>query len=170
MRQYIIGLDIGGTFTDAALLDSELGRGHIAKCLTTPDDPSRGAIQAIDMLLDAAGIDFSKVGSVSHATTLVSNALVERKGAPTGLLTTEGFRDTLHLKRELRYDSYDLNAEFPEPLVPRELTTEVPERVLADGNDLGGDRPKGCRGQHSAPRRFGNKKPGGLLPTFLSKR
>jgi N-methylhydantoinase A/oxoprolinase/acetone carboxylase beta subunit len=133
MSGYRLGFDIGGTFTDAALLDLSRGVCHVAKVLTTPDDPARGAMEAMTRLLEMTGVGGAELDAVIHATTLVANAIIERKGARTGLLTTRGFRDTLHVRREIRYDSYNLNPDWPEPLVPRQLIREVGERILADG-------------------------------------
>ena len=125
-----IGVDIGGTFTDLVLLQE--GRvTAVAKTLTTPDDPSRAVADAVERILPAAG--GADVVEVVHGTTLVPNALIERKGAVTALLTTRGFRDALAIRREHRYDLYDIFLELPEPLVPRRRRWEVNERVLADG-------------------------------------
>jgi len=125
-----IAVDIGGTFTDLVLEDG--GRVvHTEKVLTTPDDPSRGVIEGITPLLgDRSPQD---VVEVIHGTTLVSNSLIERKGAITALVTTAGFRDVLSMGREQRFDLYDLFLDMPEPLVPRRRRWGVKERVLADG-------------------------------------
>jgi N-methylhydantoinase A len=125
-----IGVDIGGTFTDLVLLSD--GRVQKwAKVLTTPQDPSLGVEHGIYQLLaDHRPADITEV---VHGTTLVPNALIERKGATTALVTTRGFRDVLGIGREHRYDLYDLFLEMPEPLVPRRLRWEIRERVLADG-------------------------------------
>jgi N-methylhydantoinase A len=123
-------VDIGGTFTDLVLVQDGRVRA-VAKTLTTPNDPSIGVAQGVSRLLAEAGPN--EVVEVVHGTTLVSNALIERKGARTCLLTTEGFRDSLAVRREHRYDLYDLFLELPVPLVPRRLRWEVAERVLADG-------------------------------------
>jgi N-methylhydantoinase A len=130
LRQLRVAVDIGGTFTDLVLLD-ENRVVATGKVLTTPDDPSRGVAEGVEELLD--GHDAEAVVEVVHGTTLVSNALIERKGAVTGLITTEGFRDVLASGREQRYDLYDLFLELPEPLVPRRRRWGVRERVLADG-------------------------------------
>ncbi|MGH2949393.1 MAG: hydantoinase/oxoprolinase N-terminal domain-containing protein, partial [Solirubrobacteraceae bacterium] len=125
-----VGVDIGGTFTDLVLLED--GRATAtAKTPTTPDDPSTGVEEGVRRLLaDRAG---DRVGDLVHGTTLVSNALIERKGVPTGLITTRGFRDVLQIGREQRYDLYDLHLEMPRPLAPRRHRWEVTERILADG-------------------------------------
>ena len=135
-KHYRLGCDIGGTFTDFVLLDDATGRIYVHKCLTTPKDPSDAVVQGIEEL--AARLpDLSRnLDEVIHGTTLVINAIIERKGARTGLITTEGFRDILELGREIRYAPYDVFAEFPRPLVPRHLRLEVPERVRSDGTVL----------------------------------
>ncbi|HSR22739.1 MAG TPA: hydantoinase/oxoprolinase family protein, partial [Candidatus Eisenbacteria bacterium] len=125
-----IGVDIGGTFTDLVLLVG--GRvTAVGKALTTPADPSVAVADGVARLL--AEVDPGHVGEVVHGTTLVANALIERKGALTCLLTTRGARDALAIRREHRYDLYDLFLELPAPLVPRRRRWEVGERVLADG-------------------------------------
>src|SRR5207244_3489562 len=106
------------------------------KVLTTPKDPAHGAEQGIQSLLDEARVDPGAVRAVVHGTTLATNALIERKGARTALLTTEGFRDALEIGHEGRYDMYDLFIDPPAPLVPRRLRREVRERLLADGSVL----------------------------------
>jgi len=135
-RNLIVGIDIGGTFTDLALLDASTGRLVTGKCLSTPDDPSCALLQGLDELCRSAGIHLSDLDSVSHATTLVANALIERKGARTALLVTEGFRDVLLMGRESRYDHYDFKFDRPEPLVPRRLTHEIVERMAWNGEVL----------------------------------
>lgn len=135
-RRYRIGFDIGGTFTDFALHDAETGRTRIFKSLTTPSDPSKGAIAGLEALLAEAGLGFPAIHEIVHGTTLVTNALIEGKGAPTGLLTTCGFRDVIELGREQRYDVYDLFLKHPTPLVPRRFRREVKERILSTGQVL----------------------------------
>ncbi|HUZ00928.1 MAG TPA: hydantoinase/oxoprolinase family protein [Thermomicrobiaceae bacterium] len=131
--RYRLGIDIGGTFTDLALLDERSGGLLVGKTLTTPDDPAEGAIAGLQRLLAEHGVDAAEVDWTVHATTLMTNALIERKGARTGLLTTKGFRDVLAIGRELRYDLYDLFQERPAPLVERRDRQEVGERIGADG-------------------------------------
>ncbi|MDE2334894.1 MAG: hydantoinase B/oxoprolinase family protein [Rhodospirillales bacterium] len=131
--RYRIGFDIGGTFTDFILLDTQRSEIRLHKCLTTPDDPSVGALAGLGELIAAAGISMAEVADVVHGTTLVTNALIERRGAKLGLLTTEGFRDILEMGTEQRYDIYDLFLQFPDPLVPRRLRLEVSERMDRDG-------------------------------------
>ena len=133
-RSWSIGVDIGGTFTDVALWRDGAGAIRREKLLTTPDDPSRAVIEGIRRALDRLGIAAGDLGTVVHGTTLVANALIERRGVPTGLITTRGFRDVLGLGREWRYDLYDLDIAMPTPLVPRALCLEVTERLRADGS------------------------------------
>jgi N-methylhydantoinase A len=127
------GVDIGGTFTDLLLVDSDSGAFRVGKVLTTASEPAAGVRSALTGELEAGALKPEELGTVVHGTTLVTNAVIERKGAVTALLITEGFRDTLLIGREHRYDMYDARLEKPEPLVPRRLTFGVPERVLADG-------------------------------------
>jgi N-methylhydantoinase A len=128
-----LGIDIGGTFTDLVVYDHDTGRQWSRKVLTTHDDPSRAVAAGVAAVLDAGRLDPSRVTRVVHATTLFTNALIERRGAVTGLLTTAGFADTLEIGRERKYELYDVNIARPEPLVPRQLRLEVAERVTADG-------------------------------------
>jgi len=132
---YRVGIDIGGTFTDM-LLVGEDGTAAIGKTLTTPDDPSLAVENALRPVLENGVLKASQRGTLIHGTTLVTNALIERKGALTALLTTDGFRDAVEIAREHRYELYDLNLELPKPLVPRHLRFDVPERVAADGSVL----------------------------------
>ncbi len=130
---YRLGCDIGGTFTDFVLVNDTTGEFHINKCLTTPGDPSDAVEQGILEMLERTPGFMPGIAEVIHGTTLVINAIIERKGAKTGLITTRGFRDVLELGRELRYDAYDIFAEYPLPLVPRSLRHEVTERIAGDG-------------------------------------
>jgi N-methylhydantoinase A len=130
------GVDIGGTFTDLVVIDERSGTVRVGKVLTTAKDPAHGVEQGVQSLLDEAGVAPARVRAVVHGTTLATNALIERKGARTALLTTEGFRDALEIRREGRYDMYDLLIDPPAPLVPRHLRREVPERLLPDGSVL----------------------------------
>ena len=128
-----IGVDIGGTFTDLVMLDPQTGQLFNEKVLTTPDDPSRGVLTGISSILEKNGVAPGQVTSVIHGTTLVANALIERKGVRTALVTTRGFRDIVQIGREWRYDTYDLFIENVEPLTPRSLRFEVSERLGFDG-------------------------------------
>ncbi len=131
-----LGCDIGGTFTDFVLLDDTSGKILVYKCLTTPQDPSDAVEDGIKELERLVPGCAQKLEEVIHGTTLVINAIIERKGAKTGLITTRGFRDVLELGREIRYAPYDIFAQFPETLVPRHRRLEVDERVRADGTIL----------------------------------
>ena len=129
-----LGIDIGGTFTDFALLDEETGHIAIHKQLTTPHEPSECVLDGARNILAARNVDFSDVHTVVHGTTLVTNALIERKGAPTGMLTTAGFRDVLDIAEQSRYDSYDWRVKLPQPLISRDILpapmrVEVHERI-----------------------------------------
>ncbi len=135
-HRYRIGFDIGGTFTDFILLDTQRSEIRLHKCLTTPHDPSIGALQGLAELLSAAGLTLADIGDAVHGTTLVTNTLIERTGARIGLITTRGFRDILEMGTEQRYDIYDLFLQFPDPLVPRRHRLEVTERLDRDGNVL----------------------------------
>ena len=130
---YALGIDIGGTFTDVVLYNHEEAFVFSHKELTTPDEPTAGAVRGVQTLLEREQVPAGAITRVVHATTLFANALIERQGAPTGLITTEGFADTLEMRREHKYDLYDLFIEIPRPLIPRALRTEVKERVRADG-------------------------------------
>ena len=129
-----IGVDIGGTFTDVAL---ERGRErYTTKVLTTSDAPEKGVIDCLNDVLDRAAITAEDVGIVIHGTTLATNLLIERKGAKTALITTDGFRDTIEMRTEGRYEQYDINLDNPVPLVPRRLRLPVRERMSASGEVL----------------------------------
>jgi N-methylhydantoinase A len=133
---YRIGIDIGGTFTDFCLFDQQNSVARVHKRLTTSDDPSEGVLGGIAALLEEADVAIANVGSITHGTTLVTNAVIERRGAPTAMLVTEGFADVLNIGYERRYDLFDLTIRFPEPVVPRFLRFEVPGRLRSDGTEL----------------------------------
>ncbi|HYI81685.1 MAG TPA: hydantoinase/oxoprolinase family protein [Acetobacteraceae bacterium] len=128
-----LGIDIGGTFTDLVLHDPDTGRATIWKESTTPDDPSRGALAGALEVLRRAGRAPAEVSRVVHATTLFTNALIERRGARTALLTTAGFRDVLEIGRERKYELYDIFLSMPRPLVARPWRREAAERLAPDG-------------------------------------
>ena len=129
-----LGVDIGGTFTDVAL---EVGdRRYTAKGLTTARAPEAGVLAIVRAIIGEAGIKPGDVQLIIHGTTLATNALIERKGAKTALLTTEGFRDILEIRHENRFEQYDVNIDLPPPLVPRRLRLPVRERIDAQGNVL----------------------------------
>ncbi len=132
--RYALAVDIGGTFTDAVLLGSG-GQAWTDKALTTHHDLLEGLFRVSDRVLSRAGISMSQVNDVvTHATTIVTNVLIERKGAPTGLIVTEGFRDVLYIRDEHRYDMFDVQIEYPEPLIGADRTWGVAERTYADGS------------------------------------
>src|SRR5689334_941597 len=122
-----LAVDIGGTFTDLALEHD--GRRTTVKVLTTSAAPERGVMHGLQAVTHAAGVAPGDIGLIIHGTTLATNAIIERKGARTALVTTEGFRDVIAMGNESRYDQYDLNIVLPEPLVPRHLRLPVPERL-----------------------------------------
>jgi N-methylhydantoinase A len=129
-----LGVDIGGTFTDVAL---EIGdRRYSAKTLTTPEAPERAVLEALQTVLLEASLAPADLSIIIHGTTLATNAIIERKGAKTALLTTEGFRDTIEIRHENRFEQYDVNIDLPPPLVPRRLRFPVPERIDARGGVL----------------------------------
>ncbi len=129
-----LAVDIGGTFTDLVLALPD--RSLSAKVLTTSDAPERAVLEGTAAILEKAGINAADLALVIHGTTLATNALIERKGARTALVTTEGFRDSLEIAYEHRFEQYDLYMERPEPLVARPWRFEVPERIAADGSVL----------------------------------
>lgn len=131
---YRLGIDVGGTFTDLALLDEESGLLVVGKVPSVPADPSEGILNGIVRILAEAGVSPGRVTYLAHGTTVSTNTLLQRRGAKTGLITTRGFRDLLEIARQRRPSLYDLHAPKPAPLIPRSLRREVTERVLADGS------------------------------------
>lgn len=132
-RRWRIGFDIGGTFTDFVLYDDRDGTVTLHKRLTTPHDPSQAALQGLEELVAMRSIGLADVAEMVHGTTLVTNAIIERKGARLGLITTQGFRDILEMGTEQRYDIYDLFLAYPEPFVSRDLRLEAVERIDPSG-------------------------------------
>jgi N-methylhydantoinase A len=136
---YRIAIDIGGTFTDGVIENAATGEVRLAKRLTTQADPGQALADVVDDLLAAvsqlngSGCPADAVSEVVHGSTLVTNALIERKGARTALVATEGTADIIDIGREVRYDLYDLDIQMPKPLVKREHRFELPERIAADG-------------------------------------
>jgi len=129
-----IGADIGGTFTDLVIVEDGGTKFEIAKVLTTPNQPDEAVLEGVQQVLEKVAVSGDAVAQVIHGTTLFTNAIIERKGARTALVTTKGFRDAIEIAREHRYDMYDLRMQRPLPLAPRHLRFEVDERVLADGS------------------------------------
>ncbi len=135
-QEWQIGIDIGGTFTDVVILEPSSGQLSLGKKLTSTDNPARAVIEVISEMLKRDGIKAQSIKKAIHGSTLVTNLIIERKGALTGLLTTRGFRDALEIGREMRYDIYDIFLELPSPLVPRRLRREVNERLDHRGQVL----------------------------------
>ena len=133
---YRIGVDVGGTFTDFVLRDEATGRSWVHKAPSTPRDPSEAVRNGLPALLEKAGAGADEIGQFLHATTVATNAIVQRRGAKTALVTTRGFRDVLILGRQKRYETYDLHMRKPEPLIPRERIFEVRERTSFEGEVL----------------------------------
>ena len=129
-----VGVDIGGTFTDVALVNEADGQIGITKVLTTPRDFGEGVVQALDIALRENGVEAEEVTLLSHATTVVTNAILEGKGARTVMVSTRGFRDVLEIRRSARADLYDLFQDPPGVLVPRHCRLEITERIDASGN------------------------------------
>jgi N-methylhydantoinase A len=135
-HRFRIGVDIGGTFTDAMLVNEQTGETWLRKVPTTPSDPSVGFIDATERVLRDAGVPVEAVSYIVHGTTIATNAIIEGNGAKTGFITTKGFRDILEMQRQMRPSLYDLRFIKPKPLVPRNLAFEVPERLNARGDVL----------------------------------
>src|SRR6185295_5578644 len=137
MSRWRVGVDSGGTFTDICLFDEQTGRVETWKVPSTPDDPSRGIAQGVAegmrRVAPEANEPASPIVYFGHGTTVATNALIQHRGVKTGLVTTDGFRDLLEIGRQKRPDLYDLQADKPPVLVPRDLRLEVPERVRHDG-------------------------------------
>src|SRR5262249_39840145 len=137
MADWRLAVDIGGTFTDVVLLDGTSGAGVVDQTLTTPSPPPHPRRPGVVEVLEKAAIRPSDVQApMVHATTLVTNALIEGKTARAALVTNRGFADTLLIRNEHRYDMYDLQIEFPDPPIPRTLTFELDERTTAEGTIL----------------------------------
>jgi N-methylhydantoinase A len=131
-----LGCDIGGTFTDFVLLNQTTGQFEVHKTLTTPKDPSEAVDSGVEALLSSHPGFMAQTEHVIHGTTLVINAIIERKGARTAIIATKGFRDVLEMRREIRYDIYDIDAKYPTPLVLRPWRREVNERTYSNGEVL----------------------------------
>jgi N-methylhydantoinase A len=134
MAGWRVGVDTGGTFTDVCLVEEATGRVAVWKISSTPDDPSRAIAAGIAEGLERQGAAPAEVLYVGHGTTVATNALIMGRGAKTGLVTTQGFRDLLEIGRQKRPDLYDLQVDKPPTLVPRDLRLEVPERLRHDGS------------------------------------
>ncbi len=129
-----LGVDIGGTFTDVVL---EHGKELFStKVLTTYTAPENAIIDGMHRVCQQSGIDPARISQIIHGTTLATNALIERRGAKTALITTEGFRDVIEMRTESRFEQYDLNLTLPPPLLPRNFRYTIDERMQADGQVL----------------------------------
>src|SRR3954468_5901997 len=128
-----VGVDSGGTFTDICLFEETTGRVEVWKVSSTPDDPSRAIAQGVEEGMGRVGRPPADIAYFGHGTTVATNALIQHRGVKTGLITTDGFRDLLEIGRQKRPDLYDLQADKPLTLVPRDLRLEVPERVSHTG-------------------------------------
>ena len=158
-----VGVDIGGTFTDVALIDDASGQIGVAKVPTTPRDFAQGVLAALEMAMQRYGLAAADVGLLSHATTVVTNAILQEKGARAALITTRGFRDVLELRRSARSNLYDLFQDAPATLIPRRRRFEITERIGADA----GDRRTPGRGRDRRPDRGAEGRAGaggGRLP------
>jgi len=133
---YRLAVDIGGTFTDVAVSDDSGKICATAKTATTPTNPTEGALQGTQIVLNSLGIEIGQVGAFVHGTTLATNALIERRGAIVAAITTEGFRDILEIAYERRYSQYDINIDKPDLIVPRARCFTVPERMNVHGEVL----------------------------------
>lgn len=129
-----LAVDTGGTFTDCVLQDAAAGRSWFAKVLSTPDAPEEAVLAGIDALMSARPFEMPEVATLLIATTVATNAILERRGARVGLVTTRGFRDVVFMQRAKRYDTYDLHLDKPRPLVQRRAVAEVVERLDAHGD------------------------------------
>lgn len=134
LGKYRLGVDIGGTFTDLVLVNESEEVVRVGKLLTTATEPAAAVEAGLTEMLTEAELPAEALEAVVHGTTLATNALIERKGARTGLVTTRGFRDIVEIGREGRYDMYDIFIDPPSPLVPRHLRREVTERIAPDGS------------------------------------
>ncbi len=130
---FVVGCDVGGTFTDFCAIDMDTGAEIVFKVPSTPDDPARAIVDGLDRMLASHGVSADQVARLEHGTTVATNTLIQRKGATVVLITTEGFADLLEIGRQIRPHNYDLQQDAPTPLVPAELRFELAERVLATG-------------------------------------
>ena len=131
---WIIGVDVGGTFTDFHVYDDESGVLRIHKTPSTPDNPATAVLAGLHELAQAGDVDFAAVSRLSHGTTVATNSLIQRRGGKVALLVTEGFRDLLEIGRQTRPHMFSLQQDYPSPLVPRERRFEAAERILYDGS------------------------------------
>jgi N-methylhydantoinase A len=162
--RYRLGIDTGGTFTDATLIDEATGRVAIAKVPSTPADPATGFLDAVERITREQGVDPAAIDYVVHGTTVATNAVIEGKVANTGFLTTDGFRDMLEIARQIRPSLYDLRFEKSRPLVPRNRCLGIPERLAADGGVI---RPIDEEAVRDAARRLRDEGVESIAVCFL---
>jgi N-methylhydantoinase A len=156
MMAWTIGVDIGGTFTDFFAFETTTDKVILHKVPSTPANPAQAVIAGLDDLASRHGIDLCEITRLSHGTTVATNALIERRGGKVALIVTEGFRDLIEIGRQIRPHVFSLQADYPAPLVPRELRFEAPERVAADGRTLRALAPAALR---ALVRAVGQAKP-----------
>ena len=130
---WLIGVDVGGTFTDFYALDEEHGVEYVHKTPSTPANPAAAILAGLDELCRQYGIPPAEIVRLSHGTTVGTNALIQRKGRPVAVITTAGFRDLLEIGRQVRPKMFDLQVDHPPPLAPRQLRFEIKERIDAHG-------------------------------------
>jgi N-methylhydantoinase A len=130
----VVGIDVGGTFTDFHVFKPATGEAHVLKIASTPDNPADAIITGLGTLAERQIVRRDAIRRISHGTTVATNTLIQRRGGTVALVTTEGFRDLLEIGRQIRPHMYDLQRDQPEPVAPRERCLEAPERVLADGS------------------------------------
>jgi N-methylhydantoinase A len=131
--KFRLGIDVGGTFTDAVLISENTGETQIAKVLSSPEDPSVGFLEAVGRVLAKADLKHKDISYLVHGTTVATNALIEGKTPKVAFITTLGFRDMLEIARQIRPSLYDIHFEKPRSPVPRNLCFEVAERLDASG-------------------------------------
>ncbi|HEY0213366.1 MAG TPA: hydantoinase/oxoprolinase family protein [Paenirhodobacter sp.] len=129
MGSWVIGVDVGGTFTDLCAVDQATGRVALHKVSSTPSNPAAAIIAGIDGIADKAGFPVSQIAAVAHGTTVATNALIQRRGAKVAMVTTRNFRDLVEIGRQIRPKMYDMKADYPMPVAPRHLRFEVDERI-----------------------------------------
>ncbi len=130
---WVIGVDVGGTFTDFFAVDPATGEQALFKRPSTPDDPGRAILDGLREMEEATGVVLAEAERIAHGTTVATNALIQRRGGKVTLVTTQGFRDLLEIGRQVRPHMYDLQLDVPSPLVPEERRLEISERISAGG-------------------------------------
>src|ERR1700704_6071147 len=139
---WMIGVDVGGTFTDFFAFDDADDRIVLHKVASTPGNPALAVIAGLREVSERHGIDLSAITRLSHGTTVATNALIQRRGGKVALVVTEGFRDLIEIGRQIRPHVFSLQDDYPAPLVPRELRFEAPERITADAKAIRGLDPQ----------------------------